>query len=268
MNYKHSNRNKGWIEQYIGLKNHDKGKYWKKPWNVITGCTKVSEGCENCWAKDINDRFKQGDFSEVKFHEDKLYKTLKWDTSLIFTCNTSDLFHQSIDTEKISSVLYVPTWIHNWHHVFLILTKRPERLGEFYSRLSGHNNIILGTSIENQKWADIRIPELLKVPAWKRVLSIEPLLGKIMLAQSYIDKARFFEMGTLDWVIIGSESGPNRRPCKIEWIESIVEQCRAAGVPVFVKQIHDSKGKVIHDIDQFPESVRYREYWQEDITNE
>jgi protein gp37 len=289
MNYQYSNRPEGWIQQYIGLENHEKGKYWKRPYNIITGCTPVSEGCKNCWAEEMNDRFNQGDFNELKFHGDKINEPYKWkDSSLVFVNNTSDIFHDKISfgtTQRIWKRILGTSSRDTLSpfHYYLILTKRPEIANKFYLYLLQKYwkvelpNLILGTSIENQQRADERIPQILKVPAWKRVLSIEPLLEPISLAKwmhPEIEETAGMAAADpdIDWVIIGAESGANRRPCKIEWIESIVEQCNSADVPVFVKQIHDNKhyekdiynGKVIHDINQFPESIRYREYWKED----
>lgn len=156
-------------------------------------------------------------------------------------------------------------------HTFLVLTKRPERIspvlygqeGNFY--LGGGDymtNVWLGTTIENQEMADKRIPELLKCEPFKLFLSIEPILSKInlKLCDEFPDKDGCYEdvRHQINWVIAGAESGHNRRECKIEWIENIVEQCKSAYVPVFVKQIH-LNGKLIKDINQFPENLRIRE---------
>ena len=121
----------------------------------------------------------------------------------------------------------------------------------------------LGVTAENQRRADERIPVLLQTPAAVRWVSLEPLLGPIDLnkRELLIDKRRFkYTLGNyLDWVVVGCESGPKRRPCKIEWVREIVEQCRDAGVPVFVKQL-SINGKVSHDMDEWPEDLRVREY--------
>lgn len=140
-------------------------------------------------------------------------------------------------------------------------------------------NIWLGTTCENQEQADKRIPILLQIPAAVRFLSIEPMLGEIDLRQICDDGKKYFDCLTgwwtrykefglgswqdneskIDWVIVGAESGHNRRPCKQEWVESIVDQCKAAGVACFVKQL-DINGKVEKDIEKFPKHLRIREY--------
>lgn len=142
-------------------------------------------------------------------------------------------------------------------------------------------NVNLGVTCENQKCADKRIPILLQIPASKRFVSIEPMLEEIDLRMIMIPTCKPNGSapydclrgtmagdngyrkdpvcGSLDWVIVGCESGPGRRPCKLEWVRNIVAQCRAAGVAVFVKQLSISN-KVIHDIEQFPEDLQIREY--------
>ena len=119
--------------------------------------------------------------------------------------------------------------------------------------------MIISTSVENQQTADERIPILLQVSAAVRLVSVEPMLEAIDLSPTWMDKHRYFEAGTLDWVICGAESGPNRRPCKIEWGRNIVRQCEDAGVPVFVKQLNIN-GKVSHNMDEWPEDLRVQEY--------
>ena len=114
-----------------------------------------------------------------------------------------------------------------------------------------------------QARADERIPDLLSINVPHRWLSLEPLLGPIDLSYPcFTDGCNHGTELHIDWVVVGAESGPNRRECKIEWIESIVNQCLAAGVPVFVKQIHID-GKLVDDINKFPEHLRIRQIpWQ------
>jgi len=139
-------------------------------------------------------------------------------------------------------------------HTFLILTKRVKRMAEYVTKYwpEGVPNVFWGITCENQQRADERIPYLLQVHG-KRWLSIEPLLGEIDLELSCGNWHQFISQ-----IIVGCETGRNARPCKIEWIESIVEQCREAGVPCFVKAIN-LNGKITSDITKFPESVRVRE---------
>jgi protein gp37 len=143
------------------------------------------------------------------------------------------------------------------------------------------NGVWLGVSVEDQKTADERIPILLQIPAKVRWLSIEPMLEDILLRHNYDDCLNGWaadhdpndphtngvcttcpiqiQTEKIDWVVVGAESGANRRPCKIEWIESIVEQCKSANVPVFVKQIH-LNGELITDINQFPKHLQIQEH--------
>lgn len=171
-------------------------------------------------------------------------------------------------------------------HTFQILTKRPERVLRFIDWISKNendneqparlmiercgyvipDNIWLGVSVEDQKTADERIPLLLQTPAAVRFLSIEPMLESIDLEREWgayqrgnNTPLRKMWLHGINWVIIGVESGFNRRPCKIEWIENIVEQCKNANVPVFVKQININ-GKVIKDINLFPEHLKIQQY--------
>lgn len=148
-------------------------------------------------------------------------------------------------------------------HTFLILTKRPQRIVDWwnYYAIVELPNIYMGVTAENQQRADERIPIFLQIPG-KKFLSIEPMLGEISFRWAKWHPVR--NSGHLDgikdinWVIVGAESGSNRRECKIEWIESIIAQCKSAGIPVFVKQIHIN-GKLVKDINQFPEHLRIRE---------
>ncbi len=177
-------------------------------------------------------------------------------------------------------------------HTYQVLTKRPNRMLEFFEWVKDNidsdrsiriqmeqsggrlpENIWLGVSVENQRAADERIPLLLQTPAKVKFLSIEPMLEPIELQNivfehNYLINALTGKADThmgeigwnkVDWVIVGCESGMNRRPCKIEWVESIVEQCRSAKIPVFVKQLNIN-GKVIKDINQFPKHLQIREF--------
>ena len=114
-------------------------------------------------------------------------------------------------------------------HLFLILTKRPEKMLDIFKPTSGLPNMWIGVSVENQKQADARIPILLQIPAAKCFVSIEPMLGPIRL--------QHYGTGTsIDWVICGGESGPGARPMHPDWPRSIRDQCQSAGVPFFFKQ--------------------------------
>ena len=131
---------------------------------------------------------------------------------------------------------------------WLLVTKRPENIERMWIDRTGMEsrpNVWLGTTVENQQAADIRIPRLLSIPAKIRFLSVEPLLGPVHFDRGFsVRGVPWVEDGKpagispgIDWVIIGGESGPNARPCRLNWIRNIVRQCKAAGVPVFVKQL-------------------------------
>ena len=141
-------------------------------------------------------------------------------------------------------------------------------------------NIWLGTSVSTQEDADKNIPALLQIPAAVRFVSLEPLLDAVTLKRvAYSPRQTTVIQGTvlgtdgsvfspcgasgkgLDWAIVGSESGPNRRPCKLEWVREIRDECQEAGVPLFIKQLHID-GKLVKDIEQFPEDLRIQEYPQ------
>lgn len=205
---------------------------------------------------------------------DRLTDPLRWKRPRrIFVNSMSDLFHEDVPFEFIDRVWAVMALCPQ--HTFQILTKRPERMAEYVNRRgaavahydalwkfsdayphvakrlpespeSGDPwplpNVWLGTSVEDQKAADERIPHLLGCPAAVRFLSCEPLLGPV-------DLLRFLDPDPLrigvrnafaqvpDWVIVGGESGPKARPCDVGWIRGVVRQCREANMPVFVKQL-------------------------------
>lgn len=216
-------------------------------WNVVTGCTKVSEGCRNCYAETMASRF-WGDrkFTDVRIHPERLKQPLDWKKpARVFVNSMSDLFHKDIPFEFIDEVFHIMRVADR--HTFLILTKRPDIMLKFidwqkkntvrFDWRSAHKNIWLGVSVENQKTADERIPLLLQTPAAVRFVSCEPLLGEIDL-KGWIYKNGMWVDGQkrIDWVIVGGESGKNARPMHPDWARSIRDQCVDAGVPFFFKQ--------------------------------
>lgn len=235
-------------------------------WNPTTGCNKVSQGCKFCYAESIANRF-WGDrkFTDVLTHPDRLEQIDKLrKPRMIFVNSMSDLFHPKVPFEFVDKIINVI--FRNQKHIFQVLTKQPQRMKNFFS--GGYNmvrtpNLWLGVSTENQATADERIPILLETPARVRWISAEPLLGPIDLnkLELLIDKKRFYYTMAqyLDWVVVGCESGPKRRECKIEWVEDIVDQCKEANVPVFVKQLQID-GKVLKNIEDFPKHLQIREY--------
>ncbi len=253
--------------------NIEKGKWWDFGWKLVSGCNPISEGCKNCWALSMDKRFGS---TEVKFHPERLDRPLRRKKPAFYSI-WNDLFHPSVPFEWIMRV-FSKVIFTDERHTYQVLTKRPERAKEFLDNLMYWNgvkvmpNVWLGVTCENQRCADQRIPTLLQIPAAVRFISLEPLLEEITLTEmckrilgsgyligNCLQDNPAMNINKIDWVIVGCESGPKRRPCKLEWVRNIVAQCRAAGVAVFVKQLSISN-KVIHDIEQFPEDLRIQEY--------
>ena len=180
-----------------------------KTWNPVTGCTKVSPGCLNCYAERMAKRLQA---MGVARYAGGFKPTIM-----------SDLFNEDVPVEFIREVFCVIN--KNQRHQFQILTKRANRLAKLAGELLWTPNIWMGVSIENQDY--IRHAEILKnVPAQVRFLSIEPLLEPI----------DHLPLDGIHWVIVGGESGPGARPMHPDWVRSIRDQCIKAGVPFFFKQ--------------------------------
>jgi protein gp37 len=204
-------------------------------WNPVRGCTKISPGCKHCYAERFAERFRnvpghpfQQGF-DLKLVPHKLGEPLRWSESrMIFVNSMSDLFHEEIPESYISRVA-VTMRLARWH-TYQVLTKRSGRLREMLrgplSEVAGEPHIWWGVSVEDRKYGLPRIADLQRTPAAVRFLSVEPLLedvGKLPLEG-------------IAWVIVGGESGPGARPMKEDWVLSIREQCKAAGVAFFFKQ--------------------------------
>jgi protein gp37 len=234
-------------------------------WNPITGCTPVSEGCQNCYARRGAQRLRgrfgypedepfrpgnwRGDYVAPSKGYPVIEDPLHWrEPRVVFVCSMGDLFHEDVafgDQYAVFDAMRVAK-----QHTFLILTKRPERMEEFVDTWSlAHDwplpNVWLGITAENQRRADERIPILLSIPATVHFVSCEPLLGPIDLARWLPRNPPLFsdrnqgKLGIpykLDWVIVGGETGPNARPMHPDWARLLRDQCKAAGVPFFFKQ--------------------------------
>jgi protein gp37 len=199
-------------------------------WNPVTGCTKVSEGCRNCYAHRMakrlhamgNHRYANG--FNVTLHHDLITKPLEWKKpKRIFVNSMSDLFHTDVPDSFIYSVF--ETMIKATHHTFQVLTKRSERLLEIGHELPWAPNIWIGVSVEDQKVVN-RIDALRQVPADVRFLSCEPLIGPLIS----------LNLDGIHWVIVGGESGPGARPMNEEWVTSIRDQCKEQNTAFFFKQ--------------------------------
>ena len=255
----------------------------EETWNPITGCTKISAGCRNCYAERMAKRLaniegsgydKSNPFG-VKFHPDRLDQLLHWKKPRkVFVCSMGDLFHEDVMYEWIYQIFAIMQLCPQ--HTFMVLTKRPKRMALWFAHYSNGGfstmeivnnrankiqgfappnppkngwvwplpNIWLGVTAENQQAADERIPWLLKTPAAKRFVSVEPMLGPVDLdiingalstwwQNSAIDCV---DTGHLDWVICGGETGPGARPMHPDWARSLRDQCQSAGVPFFFKK--------------------------------
>jgi protein gp37 len=204
-------------------------------WNPVRGCTKISPGCAHCYAETFAERFRgvPGHPYERGFDlrciPEKLAEPIRWTRArMIFVNSMSDLFHEDVPSDYIRQVAGVMR-VANWH-TFQVLTKRSERLWTMLRtelrKYAREPHIWWGVSVENQKHGLPRIDHLREAPAAVRFLSIEPLLedlGTINLSR-------------ISWVIVGGESGSGARPMQPEWVRSIRDQCKVAGVPFFFKQ--------------------------------
>jgi protein gp37 len=200
-------------------------------WNPVTGCTKLSPGCKHCYAETMARRlqamgavgYSQG--FDLVLHPDRLVHPLKRKKPTTYFVNSmSDLFHEGVPDSFIESVLDVCT--QTPQHTYQILTKRADRLPEFFANRNCPSNAWLGVSVEDRKYGVPRIAELRKVRAAVRFLSVEPLLqdlGKL-------------DLSGMHWVIVGGESGGKARPMKAEWADKVRRQALAQGVAFFFKQ--------------------------------
>jgi protein gp37 len=203
-------------------------------WNPVTGCTKISAGCDRCYAERFSERFRgtpnhpfETGF-DLTLRPERLEHPLRWRAPrMIFVNSMSDLFHKEIPKEFISRVfdtMEAASW-----HTFQVLTKRSSLMRDFLRRRygggRGPRHMWFGVSVEDGARTS-RIRHLRDAPAGVRFLSIEPLIGSVGK----------LDLSEIDWVIIGGESGPRARPMKEEWALDIRDQCEAANVAFFFKQ--------------------------------
>ena len=223
-----------------------KAVYWTKTFNPIVGCEPCSPACENCYAKAWADRFK------ISFAPHRTTKQNPPTRGICFCGNVTDLFGDWV-YRPVDFIRKAINWRSN--ATYLWLTKRVDNMCNALKEVDGMSlfNHYFGFTAENQEWFDRRmkvvednIPDTQKL--W---LSAEPLLGPIELHGGHY---RYF-----DWVVVGCESGPNRRPCEIKWIEDIVDACLALEIPVFVKQLVLPNGTFTNKIDDFPKHLQIRQ---------
>ena len=199
-------------------------------WNPVTGCNKVSPGCKLCYAERLTRRLKATGMVKyrngfvVTLHPDTLEIPLRWrKPRTIFVNSMSDLFHEQIPDEFVRDVFGVMEQA-DWHR-YQVLTKRPERVTVLDSELPWPPQIWLGVSVESSRYLH-RIDLLRECGAATKFLSLEPLLGPLP----------DLNLESIDWVIVGGESGPGARPMEADWVRNIRDQCVEAGVPFYFKQ--------------------------------
>jgi protein gp37 len=225
-------------------------------WNPVRGCTKVSPGCKNCYAETFAERFRgvPGHPFERGFDPrlvpEKLSDPLRWaKPRRVFVNSMSDLFQPGVPSAYIAEVGGVMREASR--HTFQVLTKRHARMRDLLSGelrwMAELPNVWWGVSVENRKHGLPRIEALRRTPAAVRFLSVEPLLQ---------DLGRI-DLGGIHWVIVGGESGPYSRPMAEEWVVSVRDQCRRAGVPFFFKQWG---GKRKHETGRALDGQTYDEY--------
>jgi protein gp37 len=238
-------------------------------WNPVTGCSKVSPGCAHCYAERLSLRFGQSPAPwtpanaqrNVVLHEERLSVPDTWrQPKMIFVNSMSDLYHELVPDEFIGRVF--ETMSRASHHTYQVLTKRPERMRDWFrgdiGRRWGENplpNVWLGTSVENDRWVR-RVDALRETPAAVRFVSAEPLLGPLAS----------LDVAGIDWLIVGGESGSSHRPMELEWARDIRDKCQRAGTAFFFKQLGSGLARSVNSRDRkgvhpgdWPEDLRLRE---------
>ena len=219
------------------MSDHSSIEWTDATWNPVRGCTKISPGCTHCYAETFAERFRgvpghpyeQG--FDLRLIPGKLAEPLKWQApKMIFVNSMSDLFHELVPDEFIGRVF--DTMARADHHTYQILTKRPERMRDWFRGEVGRawaidplRNVWLGTSIELDRWV-ARADALRETPAAVRFISAEPLLGPLVS----------LNLVGIDWLIVGGESGSSHRPMKIEWVRELLDKARDADTAFFFKQ--------------------------------
>lgn len=278
--------------------NKSKIEWTDATWNPLAGCTRVSPGCDNCYAASMalrleamaNAKKKQGDplkglakyqgvatkngkgvaafTGKVNVAPDELKTPFKWSKPRrVFVNSMSDLFHKNVPVDFVAEVFDVMR--RNERHTFQVLTKRPERIKSVLMECFDQNipympNILVGTSVEDQKRADERLDGLLEVwDYFQLFLSCEPLLGPIDF-QDLGHWGGYPLLKSISWVICGGESGPNARPMYPEWAQDLRDQCREADVPFYFKQGSQANWPDYKNFDSFPSELQVRE-WPNEI---
>lgn len=205
-------------------------EWTEKTWNPITGCTKLSAGCVHCYAETMANRLKAMGSKKYTngfkptLHEEALGEPLAWKKShTIFVCSMADLFHESVPFEFIDKVMQTISQT-PWHR-YQILTKRVQRMADYFSCVRIPDNVWLGVTVENKE-AKPRIDILRRLDASVHFLSCEPLLEDL----------EQLDLENINWIIVGGESGTQARPIDPSWVRSIRDQAETNGIPFFFKQ--------------------------------
>lgn len=243
--------------------NKSKIEWTDATWNPVRGCTKISPGCDHCYAAAFAERFRnvpnhpyeQG--FDLRLVPEKVEDPLRWTTpKTVFVNSMSDLFQKEIEDDFILQIFDVMNRA-DWHR-YQVLTKRSQRLERISNRLPWREHVWMGVSVESKDYK-YRIDHLRDTGAHIKFLSVEPLLGPL----------GELNLRGIHWVIVGGESGSGARPMHEEWVIEVREQCRAASVPFFMKQAGTvlakqwgCKEKKGGDIESFPPVLQAREYPQ------
>lgn len=206
-------------------------EWTERTWNPTTGCTKVSPGCKHCYAEVMARRLQamgapgyENGF-KLAIHPARLAEPLQRKKATVYFVNSmSDLFHKAVPDHYLDQVFDVVA--RTPQHTYQILTKRSERLPEYFAKRTCPDNVWLGVSVENRRHGVPRVDHLRDIPAKIRFLSVEPLLEDV----------GELDLRGIHWVIVGGESGHGARPMKPEWADNVRDQCERAGVAFFFKQ--------------------------------
>lgn len=229
-------------------------------WNVTSGCKKYSEGCENCYAESFHKRLMKMNsakyfkpFNEFIHHWHELEGTKfpKQKGKIVFVNSMSDIFYDKMRIDFERDLLNMMKL--NSDTIFLLISKRIENAAFLFPEYIFPENVWIGATCENQKRLDERLPYLLQIKAKTRFLLLEPLLTNVW----FFDKPGIRD---ISWVIAGCETGNNRRSIEEMAFYNIKNQCDSLEIPLFIKQIENSRGEVVKDINHFPETLRKREY--------
>lgn len=224
------------------IADHSTIEWTDATWNPVTGCDRVSEGCDNCYAMALAKRLKamgnaryqvdgnpksSGPGFGLTMHDDVVTLPLSWKSPrFVFVNSMSDLFHPRVPVDFIARVFEVMA--RSSAHTFQILTKRPERMARVVKQIQASPlpNVWLGASIESERFQE-RAKAVSATPAAVHFLSLEPLLGPL----------RSLDLSGIEWVIAGGESGHHHRPVELDWVREVRDQCKESQVAFFFKQV-------------------------------